>query len=231
MWELREQTSQLEGVRGHIVESRRCRDMTWGEKVHGYCKGKEELMKESTAKGRKNWSKREERENNMQLFAQEKHNISLNPFTGKKRGTNYCKFLQPVELKIWSFRYPYNTWSSLTGIVAFLWRRRAEAQEWKVWFEDTLGHTGKESSSLGSGSTVSQMTKTLAVPLCCPPVWEQRHLLRAANLDTYFWLNFTISSKSLKVCATAILGQTSTSHSLVRLSHRGSAWAHVILGP
>lgn len=49
--------------------------------------------------------------------------------------------------------------------------------------------------------------------LPCPLALEQRHQLRAANLDAGLLLGFTINSESLLSHATTFLGQTSTNHS------------------
>ena len=50
----------------------------------------------------------------------------------------------------------------------------------------------------------------------------QRHVLRALSQDTGFLLHFTPNSEPLYIHATALLGQSSTSHSATRPSPKGS---------
>ena len=72
---------------------------------------------------------------------------------------------------------------------------------------DTLGETVSLSwSASGRGVIASQGTKepegTIAFP--CPLSLEQRHLLRASNLDLGFSLCFTLNSKLLCIGVIAI---------------------------
>lgn len=83
------------------------------------------------------------------------------------------------------------------------------------------------------GGTAFQGTKELTVTteLPCSLAYEQRCLLRAANLDTGFLLHFTINSKPLPVLVIALLGQTNTSHSKATPFPRGSVQVPATLGP
>ena len=95
---------------------------------------------------------------------------------------------------------------SLLGIAVLLWRMRAEAWEQTAWSEDSLGpHPW---SAFGRGGIASQETEELAgtTVLPCSLAQWQRHLLRAANLDTDFLPCFTLNSKPLLIHATALLG-------------------------
>ena len=73
------------------------------------------------------------------------------------------------------------------------WVRRTEAQEWTAWYEDPLGHIGRDSSPywsvFGRGGTASPGTKepvgTTELP--CSLAYKQRCLLREANLDASFF--------------------------------------------
>ena len=72
------------------------------------------------------------------------------------------------------------------------WRRKTKAQEWTAWTEDPLGHTGRDSylswRAFGRGATASSETKDLAGTIELPLYLakEQRYLLRAGNLETFF---------------------------------------------
>ena len=57
-----------------------------------------------------------------------KENTSPKPLTGKTRGADFLKFLQPVELKECSFRGPWcGQWWNPAGAAVLLWIRRADS--------------------------------------------------------------------------------------------------------
>lgn len=163
---------------------------------------------------------REERERASSI--QRDHTKSL---PGKMRGVAYCKLLQPAEPKVWSFRSPCcGLVLTLVGTAVLLWRRtEALGVDTTIWGSPGM-HWEREFPFLGVhiGEVVlpfsgQRASGTIALPHSLSTGTE-------SNRDSGFLLCFTLNSRLPYVGATAFLGQTGTSPSMVRPSLRGPVW-------
>ena len=106
-------------------------------------------------------------------------------------------------------------WSCWAGLAVLWWGRRVEAWEQIAWSEDTLGHTGRNSSPSGrtfvNGGTASPGDKRAGrckLPVLFTSIGTYTPA-ETANIGASFLLCFTINSKLLCLQATAFLGQKS----------------------
>lgn len=144
-------------------------------------------------------------------------NSSPKTLTRKMRGTDFHEMLPQVGLKDWNFRGPQ------CGPCGAQWVLQCsygegwqKAQEQVAKSEVPMGCTGREDSLFldcfwERWHCLSEDQRIRRSHYPPPPLslaQKQRHLLRAANLDTGFLLHFTPKSTPFCFDAVALLGQT-----------------------